>query len=78
MPCADFRSPLTHGLKLVSSPGAKTQCITSSPARFSTGPECLCAGAKCAYDESRNVIITSTVSLADFLDSTAEVLNYCS
>lgn len=78
MPCADFRSPLTRGLKLVSSQGAKTQCITSSPARFSTGPECLCAGAKCACDESRNVIITPTVSLDDFRDSPAEALNYCS
>lgn len=48
MPCADLRSPLTRSLQLVSSPGAKTQCITSSPATFSTGLECLCAGAKCA------------------------------
>lgn len=58
MPCADLRSPLTRSLQLVSSPGAKTQCITSSPATFSTGLECLCAGAKCACDESRNVRIT--------------------
>lgn len=61
-PCVDLRSPLTRSLQLVSSPGAKTQCITSSPATFSTGPECLCTGAKCAYSESRNVRIAHSQS----------------
>lgn len=71
-----LRSPLTCGLKLVSSPGAKTQNIISSPVKLSPQP-------KCVYVPVPNVPAMSpemwgnyypTASLADFLDSTADTV----